>query len=134
MDRSYTRCVRKVMRLIFYLPFFSNINLIPFKTVPWGSYTPMEEFPLLVAALEVFSRHGLQHVRYTRKNRIIWKHLTDAALIAFRLVVFLSNHLVSLGEALFAHRQIAVHCIDRSVELMKLVPPINCTVITRVHS
>ena len=42
------------MRLIFYLPmiFFSNINVIPFKIVPLGSYTPMETlFPLLVAAL-----------------------------------------------------------------------------------
>jgi hypothetical protein len=33
---------------------FSNINVIPFKIVPLGSYTPMEKlFPLLVAALEV---------------------------------------------------------------------------------
>ena len=47
--------------------FFSNINVIPFKIVPLGSYTPMETlFPLLVEALEVFSRYGLQHVRYTR--------------------------------------------------------------------
>ena len=45
---------------------FSNINLIPFKIVPLGSYTPMETlFPLLVAVLEVFYRYGLQHVRYT---------------------------------------------------------------------
>ena len=61
-----TRCGRKVMRLIFYFPkflFFSNINVIPFKIVPLGSYTPMETlFPLLVAALEVFNRYGLQHV------------------------------------------------------------------------
>ena len=35
---------------------FSNINVIPFKIVPLGSYTPIETlFPLLVAALEVFS-------------------------------------------------------------------------------
>jgi hypothetical protein len=55
------------MRLIFYLPkflLFSNINFIPFKIVPLNSYTPMETFsPLLVAALEVFNRHGLQRVR-----------------------------------------------------------------------
>ena len=57
------------MSLIFYLLkflFFLNINVIPFKVVPLGSYTPMETlFPLLVAALEVFNRYGLQHVRYT---------------------------------------------------------------------
>jgi hypothetical protein len=62
-----TRCGRKVMRLIFYLPtlFFSNINVILFKTVLLGSYTPMETFPRLVVALEDFNRYGLQHVRYT---------------------------------------------------------------------
>ena len=39
---------------------FSNIN------VALGSYTPMEMlFSLLIAALEVFKRYGLQHVRYT---------------------------------------------------------------------
>jgi hypothetical protein len=46
------------MRLLSYLPkflFFSNINVIPFKIVLLGSYTPMETlFPLLVAVL-VFS-------------------------------------------------------------------------------
>jgi hypothetical protein len=48
------------------LIFFSNINAIPFKIVPLGSYTPMETlFPLLAAALEVFNQLGLQHVRYT---------------------------------------------------------------------
>jgi hypothetical protein len=30
---------------------FSNINVLPFKIVPFGSYTPMETFPLLEAAL-----------------------------------------------------------------------------------
>jgi hypothetical protein len=46
--------------------FFSNINVIPFKVVSLNSYTPMEKlFPLLVAALELFNRYGLQHVRYT---------------------------------------------------------------------
>ena len=45
---------------------FSNINVISFNIVPLGSYTPMETlFPLLLAALEVFNRYGLQHVRYT---------------------------------------------------------------------
>jgi hypothetical protein len=57
------------MRLIFYLPkflFFSNINVILFKIVPLASYTPMETlFPLLLAALEVFNRYGLQHICYT---------------------------------------------------------------------
>ena len=39
---------------------FSNINVIPFKIVPLGSYTPMETlFPRLVATLEVFNRYGL---------------------------------------------------------------------------
>jgi hypothetical protein len=43
---------------------FSHINVIPFKIVPLGSYTPMEKlFSLLVAALEVFNRYDLQHVR-----------------------------------------------------------------------
>jgi hypothetical protein len=54
---------------MFYLPkflCFSNINVIPFKVVPLNSYTPMETlFPLLAAALEVFNRYGLPHVRYT---------------------------------------------------------------------
>ena len=44
---------------------FSNINVIPFKIVPLGSYTLMKTFPLLVAALEVFNRYDLQHVHYT---------------------------------------------------------------------
>ena len=61
--------VKKVMRLIFYLPKFllySNINVIPFKIVPLGSYTPIERFfPLLEAALEDFNRYDIQHVRYT---------------------------------------------------------------------
>jgi len=56
------------MRLICYLQkflFFSNINVIPFKIVPLGSYTPMEMFPLLLAALEVFNKYGLQLICYT---------------------------------------------------------------------
>jgi len=54
------------MRLIFLFTkflFFPNINVIPFKIVPLGSYTPMETlFPLLLAALKIFNRYGLQHV------------------------------------------------------------------------
>ena len=61
------------MRLIFYLPkflCFSNINIIPFKIVPLGSYTSKETlFPLLVAALEVYNWYDLQHVCYNRKNK-----------------------------------------------------------------
>ena len=65
---TYMWCGRKVMKLIFYLQkflFFTNITVIPFKIVSLGSYTPMEMFPLLVAALEVFYRYGLQHVHST---------------------------------------------------------------------
>jgi hypothetical protein len=52
---------------LFNKVFISNINLISIKIVPLGSHTPMEMlFPLLVAALELFNRYGLQHVRYTR--------------------------------------------------------------------
>jgi hypothetical protein len=41
------------------------MNVGPFKIVPLGSYTPMETlFPLLLAALGVFNRYGLQQVRY----------------------------------------------------------------------
>ena len=75
--RICTRCGRKVIRLIFYLTtFFSNINIIPFKIVPLGSYSPMETlFPLLIAALEVFNRYDLQHVRYTFQGRLYKKKL-----------------------------------------------------------
>jgi hypothetical protein len=63
------------MRLIFYLTTFlfcSNINVIPFKIVPLGSYTPMETlFPLLVEVLEVFSRYDLPHIRYTLLD-VLW--------------------------------------------------------------
>jgi len=53
----------------FYSFFFSNVNVISFKIVPLGSYTPMETlFPLLVAVLEVFNWYGLQHVCY-EKNK-----------------------------------------------------------------
>ena len=48
---------------------FSNINVVPIKIVPLGSYTPMDTFPLFVAALEVFNWYGLQHVCYNRKNK-----------------------------------------------------------------
>ena len=52
----------------FYLPKFFNLNLnvIFLKIVPLGNYTPMETLlPLLVAALEIFNRYDLQHIRYT---------------------------------------------------------------------
>ena len=42
-----------------------TIVFIFFKIVPLGSYTLMETFPLLVAALEVFNRYGVEDVRYT---------------------------------------------------------------------
>jgi hypothetical protein len=39
------------------------MNVIPFKIIPLGSYTPMEMlFPLLLAVLEVFNWYVLQHV------------------------------------------------------------------------
>ena len=56
-----TRCARKVMRMMFLITkvfIFSNINVIPFKTVPLGSYTPML---LLVAALQVLDRYRSIH-------------------------------------------------------------------------
>ena len=73
---------RKVMRLIFYLSvfcfFFLNINVIPFKIVPLGSYTPLETlFPLLVAALEVFKQYGLRHVHHTSHGHL-YKNLVDS--------------------------------------------------------
>lgn len=73
MDHNrFTRYGRKVMRLIFYLSkflFFSNINVIAFKVVPLGNYTPTETlFPLLVTAPEVFNQYDLQYVRYTLLN------------------------------------------------------------------
>ena len=46
--------------------FLSNINVISFKIVPLGSYTPIKTlFPLLVSVLEIFNRDGLQRVHYT---------------------------------------------------------------------
>ena len=65
------------MRLFIYQSFFfsPNIKVIPFKIVPLGTYTPTEMlFPLLVAALEVFNRYGLQHVRYT-VNKVFYKDI-----------------------------------------------------------
>ena len=44
---------------------FFKHQCYPLKIGPLGSYTPMEMFPLLVAALEVFNEYGLQHIRYT---------------------------------------------------------------------
>ena len=53
--------------------FFSNIDVVPFKVFPLGTYTPMETwFPLLVAALEVFNWHGVQHICYNRKKKKVY--------------------------------------------------------------
>jgi hypothetical protein len=54
------------------------MNVITFKIVPLGSYTPMETlFPLLVAALEVCNRHGLQHVRYKFYQGFFYKDVLE---------------------------------------------------------
>ena len=54
---------------IYQFCFFSNINVIPFKIVPLGSYTPMETlFPLMVVVLEIFNWYGFQHVSYNREK------------------------------------------------------------------
>ena len=53
-----------------FLFIFSNVNVILFKIVPLGSYTPIEALvPLLVAALEVFNWYDLEHVCYNKKNK-----------------------------------------------------------------
>ena len=61
-----TRCGRRVMRLMFYLPkflFFFKHQCYPLQNSSLGQLNMMETlFPLLVAALEVFNWHGLQHV------------------------------------------------------------------------
>ena len=44
---------------------FNKVFIIPFKIVPLGSYTPMELFPILLVALEVFNRYGLLYAYYT---------------------------------------------------------------------
>jgi hypothetical protein len=79
------------MRLTFYLPkflFFSNINVILFKIVPLGSYTPMETlFPLLLAALEVFKWYGLQHVHYNKKKPSVLTFLTESPMSKISLFV-----------------------------------------------
>ena len=89
-NSSYKVCkLSKVMRLIFYFQkflFFSNINVIPFKTVPLGSYTPMETlYPLLVAALEVFNWYGLQ-VKIKKKTSVLI-FLTESPMSNISLVV-----------------------------------------------
>ena len=61
---------------------FLNINDIPFKIVPLGTYTPMETlFQFLVAALEVFNRYDLQHVRYTRDKVFFYMELSRKRVI-----------------------------------------------------
>lgn len=81
---SFTMYGRKVMKLICYysmILFFPNINVISFKVIPLSNYTRMETlFPLVVAALEVFNRYGVQHVRYSfgyfpnSRNDVLWGH------------------------------------------------------------
>ena len=90
----FTSCGRKVMGLIFYLPkflFFSNINVIPFKMVSFGSYTPMEMlFPLLVAVLKDFNWYGLQHIRYksNKKNVLIFSTESPMNKMRWWIMVF----------------------------------------------
>ena len=61
LQRSATRSVNKVMRLIQYnsvLTFKLQIEFVPFKIVPLGGYTPPETlFPLFVATLVVANRN-----------------------------------------------------------------------------
>jgi len=50
------------MRLIQYNSVFIfklQIEFVPFKIVPLGGYTPLEMFPLFLAALEVANRNCL---------------------------------------------------------------------------
>ena len=62
----------------------SNIDVIPFKIVPLGSYTPMETlFPLLIAVLEVFNRYGLRHISFMH----ILIFLTESPTCKVSLVV-----------------------------------------------
>ena len=57
----YTRSVNKVMRLIQYnsvLTFKLQIELVAFKIIPLGGYTPPETlFPIFVATLVVANRN-----------------------------------------------------------------------------
>ena len=61
VHRKYKRSVNKVMRLIQYnsvLTFKLQIELVPFKIVPLGGYTPPETlFPLFVATLVVANQN-----------------------------------------------------------------------------
>ena len=84
---------RKVMRLIFLftkvsiLFIFFKYKCYPLQIVPLGSYTPMEKlFPVLVAALEVSNRHGLQHALYSQAefvppgqtvNQVFYKNIRE---------------------------------------------------------
>jgi len=60
-DKRNTRSVNKVMRLIQYnsvITFKIQIELVPFKIVPLGGYTPPETlFPIFVATLVVANRN-----------------------------------------------------------------------------
>ena len=63
---------RKVMSLIFYLPkflFFFKYQCHLLQNSSLGQlHTHGDVVPLLVAALEVFNRYGLQHVPYNRNK------------------------------------------------------------------
>ena len=58
---NWTRSANKVMRLIQYnsvITFKIQIELVPFKIVPLGGYTPPETlFPIFVATLVVANRN-----------------------------------------------------------------------------
>jgi len=60
-NNIYTRSVNKVMRLFQYnsvITFRIQIELVPFKIVPLGGYTPPETlFPIFVAKLVVANRN-----------------------------------------------------------------------------
>ena len=76
--------------------FFSNINVIPFKIVPLGSYTPMETlFPLLVVALEVLNRYGPLNVRYIRKKHVFFIFLTEGKSSFFLNIKMSSKDVIS---------------------------------------
>ena len=56
---------------------FFQISVMTFKIFPLGSYTPMEKFPCLVVALEIFNRYGLQHVLYTGGHAFFYKDVLE---------------------------------------------------------
>ena len=74
----------------FYLFFFKH----RFKILPLGSYTQMRNlFPRLEAALEVFNRYGLQHVRYS-----LWMYSKVPKWRPLRTFLSLRRRKKSLGQ------------------------------------